>query len=256
LPQRFQRANRWMLVVSLMLWGCSGNNAPALGQVDWPPTGSDAETIEAAAVDAGADTTSTRHDGALDGDAAPRIPDDGDWDVLGSGDTMQVDVVDAARPSLCQRLVDPMRPNDITVLAESVDKEYVLRVYRDCNVSKMARTEMDSLFEFYNDLLEFSLALWGCTKDAPTQFGLRRAGFLELTSADAARLIDYYVGAATSLLQLDTNEASRMRADLTRLAGPAITRQAEDFALSMCAGDAGIDGDGQIEGSGEAGGFR
>src|SRR5207249_2716763 len=63
-----------------------------------------------------------------------------------------------------------------------------------------------------------------------TSFGLVRSNVTELTSADAARLIDHYVGAATSILRLDATEAAQLRQDLARLAPLAVTRTSDEYA--------------------------
>jgi hypothetical protein len=153
------------------------------------------------------------------------------------------DSADAARSGLCIRLYDPMKPNYVNTLAEQVEGDYLNRVYKDCDVAKLVQAETDTLFMFANDLLFFSLDLWGCTKNTAMDFGLGRPEFPEMTSADVARLIDHYMAAATKILGLDTSEAAQMRADLTALGASAIAHPSEEFALSMCGADGGGDAD-------------
>ncbi len=235
-----------LLAFSLAAVACSGSAIPELARFAPPEDGGSPLDDGAPPVghDAPAAESSRDGDGARDGstETGPK-PDAGvDAPALEAGS----DVADAARTILCVRLYDPMRPNGITQLSEQVNKEYVTRVYRDCNVSKMARTDLDTIFEFYNDLLPFSLDLWGCTMHNAMGFGLVRANIniTDLTSADAARLVEHYVAAATSVLRLDATEATQMRLDLTRLSALGITRQSDEFALSMCTADAGADGEG------------
>jgi hypothetical protein len=231
-------ARHWLLVSALAIAACSADeraNAPP------GPGAPDADQVDAADVDAAEERGFDSSDTGPDGDESAPAADAGDafGPDRASDDGGEADVVDASAPLLCVRLYDPAHPNQHTVLAEQVDKEYVQRVYRDCDVAKMARTELDTIFEFFNDLLFFSLDLWGCTLHQPNEFGLKRSIVTDLTSADAARLIDHYIGAATTILRLDMREAAQMRQDLTKLAALAITRQSDEFALSMCVSDAG-----------------
>src|SRR5206468_881402 len=114
---------------------------------------------------------------------------------------------------------------------------------KDCDVAKLVKAEIDTLFMFVNDLLFFSLDLWDCSKHTATDFGLGRPEFPDMTSADVARLIDHYMAAATKILRLDASEAAQMRADLTALGALAIARPSAEFALSMCGPDGGGDAD-------------
>jgi hypothetical protein len=206
---------------------------------DAPATTEDAPSTDASHERGAADATrdvAIGPDGAAS-DAAPEASESG------------ADASDAGRSILCVRLSDPQRPNAITMLAEQVDKEYVTRVYRDCNVARMAREDLDTIFQFYNDLLIFSLDLWGCTQRQVTTFGiLRPISVTELTSADVARLVDHYVGAAGTILHLDMAEAAQIRQDLTGLGQTAITRTSQEFALSTCGADGGTEGGDAAEG--------
>src|SRR5206468_11751647 len=100
-----------------------------------PPPSDDAEPAEATASDA-AKADAADEEAATSDAAAPEVADG----ATESG----VDVADAGRTVLCVRLFDPTKPNAVTVLAEQVDKDYVTRVYRDCTVAKIARTELDT----------------------------------------------------------------------------------------------------------------
>jgi hypothetical protein len=235
----------FVVAFSLSISGCSGNAVPELGPVgpfglDSGPSAADGsdsrESDDVLAVDA-RDAVARPESGPM-GDAGAET--DGSPGDANSGAS---DSSDAARPALCIRLYDPTNPDQVNKLAEQVEGDFFDRVYRDCDVSKMVRTEVDTLFNFANDLLLYSLDLWGCSKHPVMDFGLARTEFPDLTSADVARLIDHYMAAATKVLRLDAGEAAHMRADLTRLGALAVKRQSTEFALSMCTPDGGGDGD-------------
>jgi hypothetical protein len=181
-----------------------------------------------------------------------------DGDAAGSSEASP-DQMEGGRAALCVRLYDPMKPNYVNTLSEQVEGDFFNRVYKDCDVAKLVQAETDTIFMFANDLLFFSLDLWGCSKRPVTGFGLGRPEFPDMTSADVARLIDHYMAAATKILRLDDTEAAFMRADLTALGKGAVSRQSNEFALSMCGldgGDAGADAAeaAPIEASADAGG--
>jgi hypothetical protein len=237
------------IALSLAASACSSDATPQVAPPNTVPDaapGDDAPTSteDAAAVDVGHER------GTVDAGRDVAVgPDGSASDAASEAAEGRADASDAGRSILCVRLSDPTRPNAITMLAEQVDKEYVTRVYRDCNVARMAREDLDTIFQFYNDLLIFSLDLWGCTQRQVSTFGiLRPISVTELTSADAARLIDHYVGAATTILRLDIAEAAQMRQDLTRLGQTAITRTSPEFALSTCGVDGGTEGGDAAEG--------
>jgi hypothetical protein len=213
--------------------------------VSMPPMDEDAPASQDAP-DAGSDGRDAARDvGRTDGDATtrPDAPRDGsgpDGDAASEGD--------AGRTVLCVRLFDPARPNSASMLAEQVEVDYFARLNHDCDVAKLQKTQLDTFFNFQNDLILYQLDLWGCTQQAAEGFGISRPEFPNLTSADVARLIDHYVAAATKVLMLSAAEAAQIRSDITVFGAAAITRQSDEFSLSMCLPEAGADAPGDARG--------
>ena len=108
---------------------------------------------------------------------------------------------------LCLRLDDPTRPGILTELTNSVRKEYFRLLYLDCDVGLAVRPST-IVPEFANDLIDWNFDFWGCRQSPTTKFGLVRKGTRELTSADAARLIDHYLEAATLVLSPECTRAA------------------------------------------------
>jgi hypothetical protein len=67
---------------------------------------------------------------------------------------------------------------------------------------------------------------------------------MELTSADAALLIELYIKATKEIIELTPSEVAQLRQDLAALAAKAVTRQSADYTFSACGAlEAGPDGD-------------
>jgi hypothetical protein len=126
-----------------------------------------------------------------------------------------------------------------------VTLEYLQFVSDDCRVAKLISSNSE-IFAFENDLLVYNLDLWGCRNRNVNRFGLIHASVTDLTSADAARLIDNYIAAATLVLELNAREATQVRQDLAQQSATAITRSGDDYALSTCTAEAGVESDGSL----------
>src|SRR5262249_25140758 len=118
----------------------------------------------------------------------------------------------------------------------------------DCRVGGLLPDSSAGFADWSNRLYDWSLDFWGCTDHASTGLALVPTDDADLTSADAALLIDDYMTAATSTLRLSSSEATEMRQSVEDLAMGAITRRSGDHPLSTCGtNDAGIDGDGSVD---------
>jgi hypothetical protein len=167
-----------------------------------------------------------------------------DTDAFTSADGAGADASDAGRIPLCLRLQDPDRPARVLQLSQDVRSDYLTLIAMDCTVSGLFATESAALIKWSNDLYDGNLDLWACTDHAATGFFLVHAEVTELTSADAAMLIDDYLKAATRLLRLSPPEVAQIRQDLMLLGMTAITRQSDERLFSECdAGDAGVGND-------------
>jgi hypothetical protein len=179
---------------------------------------------------------------AVENDAtdAPEAPDVPDADASSTS------------PPLCVRLDDPRLPAKTAELSLLVQRAYVRAVYLDCDVAEMIATDEDTLSDFENALVAWNLQFWGCNGQTTTTLGIVRAGFDEITSTDAARLVDHYVEAATGLLSMSSSEQLSMRDALAHLVAMADVRPSDQFSLSRCnaldasdemAGDGDVDGE-------------
>src|SRR5205085_5795933 len=140
-------------------------------------------------------------------------------------------------------------PARVAQLSLMVQRAYVRSVYLDCDVGRMIAANEDTLSDFENAVVAWNLQFWGCNDQTTTTFGILRAGFDGVTSADVARLIDHYVAAATPELSMSPPEVLSMRAGLEKLGAPATIVASAEFSLSRCDGgagatDAGKDGEG------------
>jgi hypothetical protein len=163
---------------------------------------------------------------------------------VGSPDSEKNDAVEAGRVALCVRLSDPDRPVKVLDLSADVRTGYLTLVARDCTMDGLFPTRSATLAAWSNRLYDWNLDLWGCTDRAATGFALVHSEIVDLTSADAALLIDDYMLAATRVLKLSPSEATQVRQVLEQLGVAAVTRQSDDHPYARCdAGDAGIDAD-------------
>jgi hypothetical protein len=254
-----------VLAFSLAVAACSGSAPPELAHFgtdgggsgmdgSMPPMGEDATLPSDDGHDDALDGRDAAHDvGRADGDAATGL--DARHDGGGGGqDGDAASEGDAGRTVLCVRLFDPMRPNSANMLSEQVLNDYVGRLYQDCNVSKLVKAQLDTFFNFQNDMILYQLDLWGCSQQPASGFGITRPEFPGLTSADVARLIDDYMESATKVLKLSAMEAAQMRGDLTGFGAAAITRQSDEFSLSTCVPEGGADAtDANVDGAVEGG---
>ncbi len=195
------------------------------------------------------------------GSGAPRVvdPQDGapggeteagrlgaEADAFTAADEGGEEPTEAARIPLCLRLNDPNRPVKIYELSQDMVRGYLTLVATDCMMHGLftART----LVDWSNQLYLFNVDLWGCRDGGASEvhawdaaagsgFALIPSQVTELTSTDAAVLIDDYLKAATRVLRLSPPEVTHMRQDLVQLSMAAITRQSDERLFSEC--DAG-----------------
>src|SRR5258708_3472293 len=132
-------------------------------------------------------------------------------------------VADAAL-RLCRRLSDPNFPVRVLDMSADVRNGYLRLVAGDCRLDGLFPVRSATLAAWSNHLYDWNLDLWGCTDRVATGFALVHAEVGDLTSADAALLIDDYLTTAASTLRLSPSEATRIRQDLVRLGMAAITR--------------------------------
>ncbi|HWZ92303.1 MAG TPA: hypothetical protein VNW92_25740 [Polyangiaceae bacterium] len=147
--------------------------------------------------------------------------------------------------TFCPRLGTP------ALAAFNVTRDYDHAVYADCRVSWVTNlylapvpSERDT---FLNNLLSWSMRLWGCLTPPVDDFELIYTK-APLTSADATALIDDYMVAATADLKLSTQESHDMRAALVRLSQQMIAQDSTDFSHSTCDGTGGTGGTGGTTG--------
>ena len=118
--------------------------------------------------------------------------------------------------------------------SQDVRSDYLTLVATDCMVRGLLAVQGATLIQWSNDLYRWNLDLWACTDHAATGFFLVHGEVNDLTSADAAVLIDDYLQAATQILRLSPPEATQIRQDLVRLGRTAITRQSDERLFSEC----------------------
>lgn len=213
--------------------GCSGGEGPEV------PSSSDASAIDVVTDAGGRDA---EPDAANSFDASTRsAPEDGGKDA--SSDEV------APGATLCVRVDDLQHPDVLNQLTVNVTRQYLRLAGSDCDVAKVIPSN-DETYLFANQLLEFNLALWGCAgHPPPTSFDLIPTSVVELTSADAARLVDHYIEAATIVLELSPREEARLRQDLLQLSDLAGAIESSDHLLSRCGDDAGSDDQGAVDAS-------
>ena len=181
-------------------------------------------------------------DGARASDAPFFAPNDGDADAFTAVDGPGAEQSEPGRIPLCLRLRDPDRPVKVLDLSHDVRSDYLTFVATDCMERGLFAVPGASVVAWSNDLYDWNLDLWACTDHAATGFALVHSEVTDLTSADAAVLIDDYLEAATRVLRLSPPEATQMRQDLVRLGTAAITRQSDEHLFSECdANDAAAD---------------
>jgi hypothetical protein len=129
-------------------------------------------------------------------------------------------------------------------MSADVRNGYLRLVAGDCRLDGLFPARSATLAVWSNHLYDWNLDLWGCTDRSATGFALVPAEVTELTSADAALLIDDYLATAAVTLKLSPPEATWMRQELVRLGMAAITRQSDEHPYSACGPrDAGDESD-------------
>jgi hypothetical protein len=188
-------------------------------------------------VPAGDETVDATWSEAAGGDAP--TPSDERMDPPMEPDGSDAD--DASAVPLCVRLRDPDRPVKILDLSTEVRNGYLLLVSGDCRLDGLFPTRSADLAAWSNRLYDWNLDLWGCSDRAPNGFALIPDGVGNLTSSDAALLVDDYLMTATRALRLSSKEAAEMKRQLDQLALGAITSQSEDHPFSACDADTNAD---------------
>jgi hypothetical protein len=174
------------------------------------------------------------------GDATPAtdapllVSDAESVEATTEADASSADIAEAARIPLCLRLTDPDRPGRLLDLSADVRSGYLSLVAADCRVEGLFPTRSSTLAAWSNRLYDWNLDLWGCTDRPATGFALVHADIHDVTSADAALLIDDYLLATARSLRLSPSEATQMRQDLVALAEAAITRTSDEHPHSSC----------------------
>jgi hypothetical protein len=178
-------------------------------------------------------------DGAPTSDAPFFAPNGADADAT-AADGPGPDHSETGGIPLCLRLRDPDRPVKVLDLSQDVRSGYLTFVAADCMVRGLFAVPSATVAAWSNRLYDWNLDVWACTDHAATGFALVHSEVTDLTSADAAVLIEDYLEAATRVLRLSPPEATQMRQDLVRLGMAAITRQSDERLFSECdANDAG-----------------
>jgi hypothetical protein len=196
-----------------------------------------AERDASDATDAPTEARDADRDG--DDDTPPAVVD---ADNEGSAADASFDAADARRFPLCLRLSDPDRPVKLLDYSADVRTGYLRLVAGDCQLANLFPATSAQLAAWSNHLYDWNLDLWECRDRAAAGFALVPSESVDLTSTDAALLIDDYLLVATQALRLSHSEAANMRDDLARLAGPAIHRQSDEHPFADCpdgAADAG-----------------
>jgi hypothetical protein len=149
---------------------------------------------------------------------------------------------------ICVRLDSP------TKLSFEVTKLYELKVYDDCRINWVSGLYLaiDERVEFLNNLVAWNMALWGCSTPAPTDFRLIHVS-TELTTADAALLVNHYLDAAQQKLSMGAAEISEMRSALEKLSAP-LTIASTKFSHPNCVNNGGAGGSSGNAGSAGASG--
>lgn len=223
------------LLAATILVGCSG------GDDEGTPSdgGHDAATSADASIDRASDAPLDRADRSDQ-------PSDAAKSDASRPDVKAPDVVaEVPELALCLRLMDPQNSNHVLQLSQAVGDQYLLLVKADCRVSEV-RHPPGGVTEFgvWRDALyAYSADLWGCTARAPMGFALVSTELPSISPTDAAQLIELYLTAATQLLALTSREATVLRKDLQRLAGPVVTSESAGFTFSSCSDDAGAQSD-------------
>jgi hypothetical protein len=177
-------------------------------------------------------------------DAPVPVPDSETADATPTFEAASPDSAEAARIPLCLRLSEPDRPAKVLNLSADVRTGYLTLVAGDCRMEGLFPTRSATLAAWSNRLYDWNLDLWGCTDRRATGFALVHDEIGDLTSADAALLIDDYLLAANRTLKLSRSEATEMRQDVALLGVAAITRQSDEHPFSGCSAcDAGPEAD-------------
>jgi hypothetical protein len=116
-----------------------------------------------------------------------------------------------------------------------VTQAYRAETTRDCRISWVTRLylDVDDEATFLNRLIRWNIDLWGCSGNPPDDFGLLYEE-VALTSADADALIEIYMQAAITELELSAKEIDEMRAALEHLADRVVERETDEFTDSHC----------------------
>ncbi|HKQ71708.1 MAG TPA: hypothetical protein VJT73_20335 [Polyangiaceae bacterium] len=149
--------------------------------------------------------------------------------------------VAAERVVVCARVDDPLRPSHIRELTNAVSITYLDLVETDCTVTNLLPSSRAAIVDWLNAIDVWTWGLWECPESTtPATFVLVHDQVTDLTSADAAHLIDIYLKASSRVVALTAKETAYLRQTLERFAASAVKWQSNDHIFSACR-DGGTD---------------
>jgi hypothetical protein len=154
---------------------------------------------------------------------------------------------DGEQLELCARL------SGVVDLADSVTRAYAKATNGDCAVKWVIPRTQAPLIAFRNELVIWSLDFWGC-QGAPVDTFALVYDAPALSPGDVTLLVDHYMTAAQSQLDLSPGEFEEMQAALRRLATPLITGSSTEPSNPQCLAVGGAGGNGPGAAGSGAGG--
>jgi hypothetical protein len=175
---------------------------------------------------------------------------------LGFAGGAGVPTVDGEQLGVCARL------SGLVQLADNVGRAYSVAAYADCRIQWVIPLGAP-LYDFRNELVAWSLGLWGCPGRSPVDTFALVYETPALSPGDATLLTEHYMKAAQTELDLSSGEFDEMQAALGRLAAPLLSGTSTEPSNSQCvaagaggaggsAGTAGDPGFGGVPGTGGA----
>lgn len=161
---------------------------------------------------------------------------------------------DGEQLELCARLANGVQD------ADKATSYYSSALFSDCRVSWLL-PRGQGLATLVNQLKRFNYQFWGCPQTPPVYTFALVLGTPALSQGDADLLIDHYLAAAQSAVDLTVIERQTMQAALTRLSKPLIVDPSPEPSQPACetggaggAGGAAGAGGASVGGSAGAGG--
>jgi hypothetical protein len=147
-------------------------------------------------------------------------------EVPGLDDSYCPDPTEPETIELCRRLDGP------EALAHQVSLAYVPKLETDCRILDMVAGRRDGAL-YYNEVVHFSLDLWGCPERAAPAFALQ-VDSMALSKGDASVLIELYLEAAEERLALSSAEKLALQRELERLALAVVFSCTDELSYSTC----------------------